>query len=235
MSFRRKIISCCICVIFLSIFLAIHVQYLLSPTFIPFANVSSFLVPSALLTDVSQPICAHTYEKLLSDEKLLLLVNVSDSDLNDLPEISNGGHWSPRDCVSKYRVNLVVPYRNRRRHLNDFLHYIHRFLKLQEIDYRIFVVEQSEEKQFNRGKLFNIGFVEAQKHHPAECYIFHDVRSPCSCIRWSKFNRIKFSSQVDLIPLDLNNIYACTRMPRHLSAAVDVFNYELPYRTIFGG
>jgi GT2 family glycosyltransferase len=41
--------------------------------------------------------------------------------------------------------------------------------------------------------------------------------------------------QVDLIPLSLNNMYACTDQPRHCSSAIDVFDFKLPYRTNFGG
>nr|CAG4650683.1 EOG090X0MWD [Sida crystallina] len=84
----------------------------------------------------------------------------------------------------------------------------------QEIEYRITVVEQKDLKPFNRAALFNVGFVEMEKRHPADCYIFHDV---------------------DLIPLSLNNIYACTVEPRHISSALDVFDFKLPYATIFGG
>ena len=47
--------------------------------------------------------------------------------------------------------------------------------------------------------------------------------------------RVGVILQVDLIPLSLNNIYACTDQPRHCSSAVDVFDFQLPYRNIFGG
>nr|SVE75555.1 EOG090X0MWD [Daphnia dolichocephala] len=137
--------------------------------------------------------------------------------LNALTKQSNiwaGGAWAPTDCTSKYRVNIVIPYRARQEQLRAFLHYFHRYLQSQEIAYQIIVIEQSQEGEFNRGKLFNIGFVESQKRFPSDCYIFHDV---------------------DLIPQSLNNIYACAAMPRHLSSAVDTFSYQLPYCGIFGG
>ena len=41
---------------------------------------------------------------------------------------------------------------------------------------------------------------------------------------------------VDLIPLDLRNIYGCSMEgPRHLSANLQQFRYLLPYENLFGG
>lgn len=40
---------------------------------------------------------------------------------------------------------------------------------------------------------------------------------------------------VDLLPLKLGNIYACTTRPRHMSSAIDSFRYTLPYIRLFGG
>ncbi|XP_023181985.1 beta-1,4-galactosyltransferase 2-like isoform X2 [Xiphophorus maculatus] len=39
----------------------------------------------------------------------------------------------------------------------------------------------------------------------------------------------------DLVPIDDRNLYRCSDHPRHLSVAVDKFNFILPYATIFGG
>lgn len=72
-------------------------------------------------------------------------------------------------------------------------------------------------KPFNRGKLFNVGFLEASKSskNPKQCFVFHDV---------------------DLLPLNAQNLYACSRrLPIHLSAFVDTFRFNLPYDTLFGG
>ncbi|KAG0728319.1 Beta-1,4-N-acetylgalactosaminyltransferase bre-4 [Chionoecetes opilio] len=82
------------------------------------------------------------------------------------------------------------------------------------LDTRIVVVEQTGSAAFNRAKLFNIGFVEALKLDTFDCFIFHDV---------------------DLLPLNDYNTYACTHNPRHMYSAVNTFRYNLPYRTIFGG
>lgn len=40
---------------------------------------------------------------------------------------------------------------------------------------------------------------------------------------------------VDLMPLRLGNIHACTARPRHMSSALDSFRFNLPYYGLFGG
>lgn len=40
---------------------------------------------------------------------------------------------------------------------------------------------------------------------------------------------------VDLIPINSGNIYACSKSPRHMSSSIDVFRYNLPYNSLFGG
>jgi len=80
------------------------------------------------------------------------------------------------------------------------------------------------------GKLMNVGFVEASRLYGWHCFVFHDV---------------------DLLPEDDRNLYTCPQQPRHMSVAVDKFNYKcafnqdfifktsfpyrLPYSTLFGG
>lgn len=144
------------------------------------------------------------------------LLNVTEESSNWTPALNllEGGEWQPLHCTSRYLVAIVVPYRNREEHLKVFLRNIHPFLQQQNIHYKIYVVEQEDEKEFNRGKLFNVGFVEARKEKPFSCFIFHDV---------------------DLIPLNLNNVYACTNLPRHMSSSIDKFRYEVPYDCNFGG
>ncbi|KJH50590.1 N-acetyllactosaminide 3-alpha-galactosyltransferase [Dictyocaulus viviparus] len=149
------------------------------------------------------------------------------------PFLELGGHGQPKECRSRHRVAVVVPYRDRDSHLRTFLHNIHSFLKKQQIDYAIIIVEQTANQTFNRAKvcnpnilhqssvtirmqlqLMNVGYAEGIKLYPWECFIFHDV---------------------DLLPEDDRNLYTCPTIPRHMSVAVDKFNYKLPYTAIFGG
>ncbi|XP_053611191.1 beta-1,4-N-acetylgalactosaminyltransferase bre-4-like isoform X2 [Plodia interpunctella] len=132
------------------------------------------------------------------------------------PEVHWGGRYSPPNCTAKHKVAIIVPYRNRKKHLAIFLNHMHPFLMKQQLEYGIFIIEQYGHKQFNRAKLMNVGYTESQKQKPGrwQCFVFHDI---------------------DLLPLDLRNIYSCPRQPRHMSASIDVLQFQLPYEEIFGG
>lgn len=81
---------------------------------------------------------------------------------------------------------------------------------LKDVDYQIFIIEQSEDKPFNRGKLLNVGFSIAKDSCHYIC--FHDV---------------------DMLPLKAD--YSFPSMPTHLATAVEQFGFEMPYPTYFGG
>ncbi|XP_076261092.1 beta1,4-N-acetylgalactosaminyltransferase A isoform X1 [Rhynchophorus ferrugineus] len=125
-----------------------------------------------------------------------------------------GGHWAPPHCMAEKKVAVVVPFRCRGEHLLLFLQHMHPFLKKQQLDYTIFVVEQDGDGPFNRAMLMNVGYKEALKQRDFDCFIFHDI---------------------DLLPEDDRNLYSCPEQPRHMSVAVDIFSYKLPYPAIFGG
>lgn len=130
-------------------------------------------------------------------------------------QVEPGGRWRPKHCRAQQSLVVLVPYRDRAMHLALFLQHMHPFLQSQLLDYTIYVVEQSAEHDFNRAKLFNIGFVEALKERDdACCFVFHDV---------------------DLLPENGRNLYACGYRPRHMCAALDTFRYVLPYPELFGG
>lgn len=160
------------------------------------------------------PVCSAVPPYLVGplDNSYSLLSYARLADL--YPSLEPGGLWRPSNCSARHRVALVVPYRDRDDHLRIFLHNIHAFLQRQQIDYGVYVVEQSPRGNFNRGMLFNIGFVESLRFADYDCFVFHDV---------------------DLLPEDDRNLYWCPVMPRHLSAAVDTLFYKLPYDTLFGG
>ena len=54
-----------------------------------------------------------------------------------------GGHYEPVECQSRNKVAIVVPFRDRTKHLRIFLRHIHSFLQRQQLAYAIFVIEQS--------------------------------------------------------------------------------------------
>ena len=53
------------------------------------------------------------------------------------------------------KLGIIVPYRDRESHLTKFITGIKSYFKNQKIKYEIIIVEQSDDKPFNRGKLLN--------------------------------------------------------------------------------
>lgn len=169
----------------------------------------------------------HRYNSALEEcpEKPPKLVGYLDINFNhDAPSseqlanrysnLKEGGRFTPDECRPVNRVAIVIPYRNRDEHLRYFLEYMHAILQRQQLEYQIFIVNQVGEDPFNRAKLLNVGFMEALKLYDWQCFVFHDV---------------------DLVLENDKCLYRCPEMPRHISVAVDKFNYRLPYYSIFGG
>ncbi|KAK3761737.1 hypothetical protein RRG08_010354 [Elysia crispata] len=134
--------------------------------------------------------------------------------LQDNPHVQKGGSWTPDQCKPWQRVAIIIPYRDRMHHLLILLRRLHPMLKLQKIDYRVFVVEQAGNDKFNRGKLMNVGFLEALRFGHFDCLIFQDV---------------------DLLPEDNRNLYMCDSYARHLAAAIDEMRYHVMYYNYAGG
>lgn len=64
---------------------------------------------------------------------------------------------------------------------------------------------QAGQEKFNRGRLLNIGAVEALKEDNFDCFVFHDV---------------------DLLPENDKNLYYCDDQVRHLASAIDETRYQ---------
>lgn len=163
---------------------------------------------------VDKPLCPPVPPKLVGVVK----VNKSAPSLEEQerahPELAPGGHFQPGDCMARHKVAIIIPYRDRVSHLSVLLHHLHPILQRQQVDYTIFVVEQAGTGKFNRAMLMNVGALEALRHYPFNCFIFHDV---------------------DLLLEDDRNLYTCPEQPRHMSIAIDNMKYRLPYNDIFGG
>ncbi|XP_014773202.1 beta-1,4-galactosyltransferase 3 isoform X1 [Octopus bimaculoides] len=129
-------------------------------------------------------------------------------------QVKLGGSWRPMTCDSWQKIAIVIPYRNRWKHLKILLNRLHPMLTRQKADYRIFVIEQSGISTFNRGKLMNIGYLEALDYDSFDCFVFHDV---------------------DLIPENDKNIYLCDQHARHLASAIDEMRYHVMFYNYAGG
>lgn len=105
------------------------------------------------------------------------------------------------------KLAVIVPYRDRPSHLEVFVPYMQEYLK--DYDYKIFVIEQADNKPFNRGKLLNIGAKIAIKEG-FDYFALHDV---------------------DMLPLKGVD-YSYSETPIHLASIV---NKETPFMDYFGG
>jgi len=103
------------------------------------------------------------------------------------------------------KVGIIVPYRDRYKHLTQFIPHITQYLQDKKIDFTIIIVEQDNASAFNRGMLCNIGFKEAKKQ---DCtyVIFHDV---------------------DMLPIDID--YSYSNHPVHLATQ------DITFPSYFGG
>lgn len=66
---------------------------------------------------------------------------------------------------------IIVPYRDREEQLKMFPIYMNQYLEHYHNRSYIFIIEQADDKPFNRGKLLNVGFLETQFLY----YCFHDI------------------------------------------------------------
>lgn len=109
----------------------------------------------------------------------------------------------------KHSLSIIVPYRDRLVHLQEFVPHVQRHLK--GVSFRILVVEQRDSKPFNRGKLLNIGFSCEEKRCDYVC--FHDV---------------------DMLPLD-DCDYSMPDSTTHLAGRVEMCGFKMPYPEYLGG
>lgn len=105
------------------------------------------------------------------------------------------------------KLSIIVPYRNREEHLQIFINEMSQFIK--NIDFNIVIVEQNDEKPFNRAKLLNIGF--DHKRETSDYFCFHDV---------------------DMIPIESD--YSYPDKPYHMVTYVSQFG-GIAYPDYYGG
>lgn len=73
------------------------------------------------------------------------------------------------------KYNFIIPYRNRKEHLSEFIERFTEYLKDTNIDAQFYIIHQIHPGEFNCGAMKNIGFVEVCKTRPDGLFIFHDV------------------------------------------------------------
>ena len=111
----------------------------------------------------------------------------------------------------KHKLGVIIPYREREKHLERFIEYFTEFMSDKKINYQIFVIEQYDLKPFNRGRLLNIGYKIAIQNG-CDYVCFHDV---------------------DMLPEEAD--YSYPTKPTHLASQLSNYNYGMPYDEYFGG
>uniref|UniRef100_A0A3P9KBH8 Beta-1,4-galactosyltransferase n=1 Tax=Oryzias latipes TaxID=8090 RepID=A0A3P9KBH8_ORYLA len=124
------------------------------------------------------------------------------------------GEYEPPNCTARQSVAILIPHRDREKHLLYLLHHLHSFLQRQQLHYAIYIIQQTGDVTFNRAKLLNIGYLEALKDFNWDCFVFHDV---------------------DLVPENDHNLYMCDKHPKHLVVGRNATGYKLRYSGYFGG
>ena len=82
---------------------------------------------------------------------------------------------------------------------------------IKDIEYEIFIVEQADDKPFNRGRLLNAGYKYAVDNG-CDYFVFHDV---------------------DMLPEDVD--YSYSNKPLHLATHLQEHDYETTFFDYFGG
>ncbi len=111
------------------------------------------------------------------------------------------------------KLAIIVPYRDREEHLARFVPHMEKFLSDKEIDFKIFIVEQGNDRPFNRGWLINVGY-DISSEQGFDYFCFHDV---------------------DMLPEDKTCDYSWVDKPTHLATRLSKFNYRLVYPEYFSG
>lgn len=107
----------------------------------------------------------------------------------------------------KEKLAIIIPYRNRRKHLDELLPRLEAYCKNYE--FKIFIIEQANSLPFNKGLLLNAGFIESEKF---DYWAFNDV---------------------DYFPLDVD--YSYQPGVTHLAYHVEEYDWKLAHNRFMGG
>lgn len=114
---------------------------------------------------------------------------------------------------------IIVPYRDREEHLKQFIPYMKNYLTRKGFTFDFYVIEQTQGKTWNKGIIYNAGFLKASKDNNYKNYCFHDI---------------------DLLPVNVD--YSFASVPTHISSEVEQLGWRYPpiingfeYPDIFGG
>jgi len=89
-------------------------------------------------------------------------------------------------------IIILVPYRDRPKHLEIFTKYTNYLFQIKEVDVRIIICKQDNDKPFNRGLVLNLGLlylIKTNQLNQNDTIIFSDI--DCICPEENFNNYIK--------------------------------------------
>ncbi|XP_012874818.1 PREDICTED: beta-1,4-galactosyltransferase 4 isoform X2 [Dipodomys ordii] len=150
--------------------------------------------------------CPSVSPKLRGQSKLIFKPDLTLEEVQAKNPQVHRGRYHPEECKALQKVAILIPHRNREKHLMYLLEHLHPFLRRQQLAYGVYIIHQAGTKKFNRAKLLNVGYLEALKEENWDCFIFHDV---------------------DLVPENDLNLYTCEDQPKHLVVGRNSTGYRV--------
>lgn len=148
----------------------------------PHKNETDIPIPQNISQVSSQiKLCPGT--KYITDLNHQRHIQLSFENLHSYSQISEkyqkdfkNATYSPPDCYSRFKIAILIAFRNRDKHLKNMLPYLIEILQKQKLSFKIFIVEQTKDTIFNRGKLLNVGYKMVKLEEESfDCIVFHDV------------------------------------------------------------
>jgi len=94
------------------------------------------------------------------------------------------------------KIVFIIPYRNREAHLEQFSKHMAYILEdIPQEDYEMFVINQNDDRGFNRGAIKNIGFLYVKNKYPTAytniTLVFNDVDTMPKHKNYACYNTIR--------------------------------------------
>jgi len=120
--------------------------------------------------------------------------------------------------MQKEKLGVLVSYKDRPEHLEVFIPYFNYFMETThpDIDYQIYIIEQANDKPFNKGIIFNAGFDLTNKYY--DYLTLHDIDMlPISANYY-------YNSQSYHLPSNIYNQHTNGRLDEFYTNKIGTFN-----------
>ncbi|KAH0508636.1 Beta-1,4-galactosyltransferase 4 [Microtus ochrogaster] len=123
--------------------------------------------------------CPSVSPNLRGQSKLIFKPDLTLEEVQaENPRVS-GGRCHPEGCKALQRVAILIPHRNREKHLIYLLEHLHPFLQRQQLDYGIYIIHQEtwscsfghNKRVYKKDDIVDIKGIETvRKRMPLKCY-----------------------------------------------------------------